>query len=256
MNGSPSEHGAQQTSIQLQYAIPILRESGFVKLRRFLGHAARAVASFCVLFFGLSILVGRPLASDMFSGPLFFAAVSSLIPAVLGFPVLIGVGFISRWIVEKVLKRPLPRRAYVPWLVPALVGLACFAATFLQDRSPQRLFTDRLHIAAPASVTNFDCFWTTLPGDSVYIFSFKINPSEFHQLLVNHPFVQDTDRYEVRQQLSSDISPMFGVRLPPVSLTTVYTYSTASTGNPPSLPQIIDVYTNPAHDQVVIYGDN
>jgi len=247
-----TERGEQSTPVKLEYAGASTRESGIIKLRRFFGRSARVIISLFILFFGLFAWSGRSLASSLFGDP-FFAVAFSLIPVGFGFPILVAIGFALRWIIEKVLKRPLPRRTYVPWLVPVILGLGCLAAAYLQDRSPRKLFADRLQITPPASLTNFDYWWTTLPGDSLYIFSFRLDPSQFNQLLANHPFVKDSDPQDIQQQLTSDIPPFSGVRLPSVLLTTVYKYSTE---NPPGLPHIIDVFTTQARDQVVICGDN
>jgi hypothetical protein len=42
-------------------------------------------------------------------------------------------------------------------------------------------------------MSGFQYWWDTLPGDSLYVFSFEVDPSEFNKLLANHSFVQSSN---------------------------------------------------------------
>jgi hypothetical protein len=110
--------------------------------------AAIALSSALILDFGLFALWARTCTSTLF-GNVLFSAAFSIIYSVLAFPILIGVGFLLRWTADRLLKRPLSGRTYIPWLIPAVLGIGCFACSFLQDRSPRTLFRNFLNMDPP-----------------------------------------------------------------------------------------------------------
>jgi hypothetical protein len=195
------------------------------------------------------------MASTMF-GDWFFAIALAAVPVIVGFPILVGVGFLLRWIVEGTLHRPLRRRRYWPWLAPALFGLGCAAASFLLYRTPRGILRDFPKIEMPASLSNFKCWRLTLPGDSLYILRFDINPTDFNKLLANHKFVQDSNAFDVHEALKGDFPVGLvgsNMQLPQASLAVVYKFSTES---PPGLPHILEVYTTADRHEILICGDN
>lgn len=217
--------------------------------------AAVATGSLLVFAFGLFAWNARFLSSSIFGDP-FFAAAFSIIPLLLGFPVLMVFGFLSRFIVEKFRKKPLPVRKYLPWLLPALIGLIGVVCSFLQDRSATKLFGDYLSIKPPASVSNFQYWWTTLPGDSLFAFSFKLNPADFNKLLTNHAYVADSDPQNIAQELKDNLPRGLvgsSIQTPAAPIVVVYKYSKQ---DPTGLPHIVDVFVTQGRDQIVICGDN
>jgi hypothetical protein len=229
--------------------------SGARKWRRILQSAVVASGPFFAFAFGLFALEGRTLASTLF-GDVFFAVAFSIIPVVVGFPILVGIGFLVRLIAERLLKRRIPGRTYAPCLIPAVLGVACVGGSFLLDRSPRKLFHDYLNTDPPASLSNFQYWWDTLPGDTLYVFSFDLAPSDFNKLLANHQFVEDSNPEDIRQALKENFPtglPGLNIQLPQAPLIIMYKYSTE---NPPGLPHIINVFTTEKRHQVVICGDN
>src|ERR1700683_2778483 len=146
----------------------------------------------------------------------------------LGFPVLIIFGFLSRFIVEKLRRQPLPGRKYLPWLVPAVIGLVGVICSFvLQDRSAAKLFGDYLNLTPPASVSNFQYWWTTVPGDSLFAFSFKLNPADFNKLLASHVYVADSDPRDIAQELRDNLPRGLvgsSIQIPHAPFVVVYTH--------------------------------
>jgi len=243
--------------VQLDYESPDPRNRAarFARIKNRLVSVALAIGSLVVFAFGLIALQGRTMASTMF-GDGFFAIVFAAIPAIIGFPILIGIAFLLRWVAERILKRPLRSRRYWPWLMPAVLGLGCVAGSFLLDRSPRKLLRDFPNMAAPASLSNFQYWWITLPGDSLYILRFDIDPAQFNGLLANHQFVQDSDAMDIREALKNDFpAGLVGsnIQMPRSPVITVYKFSTEG---PPGLPHIIDVYTTADRHEVLVCGDN
>jgi hypothetical protein len=230
--------------------------SGSQKWRSFLKSAAIGTGSLFIFAFGLFAREGRTLASTML-GDVFFAAAFSIFYCVIAFPILVFVGFLLRLVLERLLKRQLPRRRYAPWLIPAVLGVGCLASSFLFDRSPRTLFRYYVNLDPPASMFGFQCWWITLPGDSLYILRFDMDPSEFNKLLVNHSFVQESNPEEIREALAQDFpTGLVGsnIQLPAAPLSVVYRYSRRD--NLQELPHIVDVFATADRHQVVICGDN
>jgi hypothetical protein len=220
-----------------------------------LGSGVVAISSLLLFAFGLFAIEGRALASTLF-GDVFFAIAFSIIPFVIGCPILIGIGFLIRSIAERFLHRRIAGRKYMPWLIPAVIGLGCVAGSFLQNRSSRKLFHDFLNIDSPSSVSNFQYWWVTLPGDALYVFSFEIDPTEFDKLLANRQFIEDSDPENIGQALKIMVRPgQFGmnIQLPHATLIKMYK---SSTEGPPGVPHTINVFTTEDRRQVVICGDN
>lgn len=137
-----------------------------------------------------------------------------------------------------------------------MVGLIGVVCSFLQDRSAAKLFGDYLNLKPPASVSNFHYWWTTLPGDSLFVFSFKLNPADFNKLLTNHAYVADSDPQDIAQELKDNFPRGLvgsSIQTPAVPVVVVFKYSKQ---DPTGLPHIVDVFATQARDQIVICGDN
>ncbi len=107
----------------------------------------------------------------------------------------------------------------------------------------------------PASISNLQVWWATLPGDSLFGFRFQIKPGDFVKLLggrhfdvVPHELIPSEVEYKV-QNLSS-----LGMPQPLAPLTVAFQYSVD--GPPPGLPHIVEIFANDDRSQIVVYGDN
>jgi hypothetical protein len=240
----------------LDYQSTTTKTASSGKWRAFLNSLPLAVASLILFATGPIVLLGRVLASDLLSETTFIAAMFSIVVIAIGFPILVAIGFILRPAIEKSLGRQFSHRRFVPWLVPVFAAVICILASLFQDRSTRTLFHNRLNLAPPASLSNFKYWWATLPGDSLFAFSFSANPADFDKLLTNHTYVLDTDPQDIQNELRSNVPPNFvgsDLQLPSNPIVAVYKYSMEDgTG----LPHIVDVFTTQKQDEVVIGGDN
>jgi len=246
------EGGEHPGPVKLDYAS---KENSLARWQGFVESAGYAFLSLLILGFGLFALGNRLFSSSIFGDDPFFALAFSVICGALAFPLFIVIGFGGRRLAEKRLKRRFRQRGLVPWMAPVLGGLACFIAALCQSQSPASLFPDRLGAAPPASLSNFQ-YWSAIgPGDSMYAFSFKIDPAEFSKLLAVRAFAKDSNPRDIGQHLNFDLPPGWdcSIGIPAAPLTTLYKYSTE---NPPGLPHIVDIYTTARRDEVLICGDN
>jgi hypothetical protein len=170
------------------------------KRRNSIAPVGVAIISLLIYASGFIVYNARTLASAILDDALL-AAAFSIIPVVIGFPLLVATSYLVRWIAETAIRRSLPYREYALLLAPSVIGVVCLTVSVLQDRSPRKLLREFINTDAPPSVSNFEYWWRTLPGDSLYVLSFKVNPTEFNKLLANHSFVEDFDPEHIREAL-------------------------------------------------------
>jgi hypothetical protein len=210
-------------------------------------------ASLLVFASGVYVNVAMASASSIRAGG-WIAGAFTLVYVIVGFPLLVVIGFLVRFIGEWVLRRRLPFRAAFPWLIPMLLGVAGFATAF-SDRSPQTVYRVFLDEDAPGSLSSFQYWWTTVPGDQPFVFSFKLDPSEFNKIISRHGFIEDSDPDHIRDALHANFPsgmPGFHLSLPEMPLTKMYTFS-----DPPTTAsqRFLYVLTTERRDTVVVCGD-
>jgi hypothetical protein len=231
------------------------RTAAMRRLRAICHFVAIVVGSLLLFVSGAFAANGRTISSGMFDD-YFFAAALSVMDTVVAFPVLVGLGFLIRWIAEKRRRRPLPMRKYMPWAVPSVVGVVALCASFSFSRSPSKLLPEFTGINPPASLSNFQYWWDTLPGDSVYVFSFTIDPADFQKLLVNRSFTENSDPRYITQELLQNFCrnlPGQNVPLPASRLVKLYKHEK---DDPSGLSHVVDIFTTADRRQIVICGDN
>jgi len=231
-----------------------LKNSNVAEKDATLGRSAVvAFVAFLVCWLGLYAKIGLQLSSQLFGCP-FFGGIFSLINVVVVFPIAVLVGFVVRLIAEFIMRRPMPARIVIPWLVPILFGLFAGATSYL-GRSPPVLFERFLDTPMPASVTGFEYWWTTAPGDVPFGLKFTINPRDFNKLLAGHEFIEMTRRDEIKMELGNwfnggYFSPQ--IALPTSPLTHLYKHENAPGQG---TPVIIVVLTTDRWDEVIVCGD-
>jgi len=239
--------------IKLDYEPVAPRPTGWLRIISVGKFALIIIASLVIFVLGMYALNAVQMQSDLLEGQTL-APIGTIIYVVLGLPISIVLGFIIRPIVESLLRRQLRHRTITPWLTPALAGIvALVAVAFSWDHSPKGVFHKFLKIDPPASVSDFKCWWTTLPGDMEYAFRFKIDPADFDKLLVHHTFVEHTTPYEIQDGLRWVQYARRDISLPPTPPIKMYEYSNTQNLGP---HQYLDVFTNAGRDEVVICGDN
>ncbi|CAN5391838.1 hypothetical protein BH10PLA1_BH10PLA1_19840 [soil metagenome] len=222
--------------------------------RAFRKNSGLAVIAFGMFWCGFFVNTSLKLSSQLF-GAAFFAALFTTINVAFGFPIAMLAGFVIRWLAEKILRRPMPARIVLPWIIPIGVGLVACAMSF-SGRSGSALFQRFLDTAMPPSVTGIEYWWTTAPGDVPFALKFKIDPRDFKKLLVGHTFTEIKDREERKMELNrwfpsaGFFSP--SVTLPALPLTRHFKYE-----NEPGehTPIIINVFTTDQWNEVIVCGD-
>jgi hypothetical protein len=212
------------------------------------------IIAFFWLLAAIAFYNERDLESDLL-GNWFFAVGFALIPAVCGFILLVLVALLARLVLVKLLHRPLQHPASRPLIAPLAVGVVIACVPLLQDRSITRLFHSYLGVGVPSSVHDFHYWWGTLPGDSEFVFKFKINPAEFDRLLACRQFARVTDRSQV-DDAAGEVAAIFRNRQDlaiPGHVPLIYEFNSQS---PPGLPHIVKIFPSDNRDEVLIYGDN
>jgi len=212
------------------------------------------IGAFIWLLSAIALYNERDLESDL-PGNWFFAVGFALIPAVCGFIFLLLVAFLARLVLVKLLHRPLQHPASRPLIAPLAAGVVIACAPLFQDRSITRLFHSYLGVGAPSSVHDFHYWWGTLPGDSEFVFKFKISPAEFDRLLACRQFVQVTERTQIEDATRevTDIVRNGQDLAVPVHVPLIYEFNSES---PTGLPHIVKMFPSDNRDEVLIYGDN
>jgi len=217
--------------------------------------AALSLLSFAIVaFFDLALSAGSNIQSGTGMALLF-----ELFALPMFFPPLVGFGFLLRWVAERLLGHPIPRRNAVPWCLPTVAAIIGIASV-LRQRLPGTAYHDWVSDKMPTSISNFQNWWQVLPGDTIFIVSFKINPSEFDQVLTRHQFQETTDSAQIQHQLldywDEKGSPRglgLHIFLPNSPLVHLYSYSETDSN---SQPHMMYVLTNQPRDTVLVIGDN
>jgi hypothetical protein len=205
----------------------------------------------CASGMGSNLLAGAPMAGAM---TLFFLPI-----LLVAFPVVVGLGFGLRAIIEVYGKRRLPARTIFPWSLPVVLGLVG-AAPAVWYYSPATVYHGFVGDPVPKSLADFHYWWQQVPGDDEYILRFKIDPKEFDGILSHHHFEKTIGAEQVRAALDKEDcalgdyrrSPGAFFSLPAEPLVQMYRFYADDNG----LPRIMNVYTNAARDTVVVFGDN
>ncbi len=215
-----------------------------------------AVYSFSLLtlIVAIALYIQRTLASDL-SEHWPLAAGFAVIPALAAFLVLLAVGQATRKFIEKRLSRQLRHPLARLWVAPMFSSVVIVAISQLQDRSTNTLFQERLRIAAPPSMHDFHYWWGTLPGDAEFVFKFKIDSTDFEQLLAGKQFLQSigTDALDDAARESASVRKKRPDLALPDRFSTAYRFESSS---PVESHKIVIVYTTTDRNDVLIYGDN
>jgi hypothetical protein len=174
------------------------------------------------------------------------------------FPILVGLGFLFRWLFERVTRRRLPFRTILPWWthLPLSIAFLVFAAP---DRSPSALFRQYISDDVPASLSDFRYSWTSTFNNRHVVLSFRIDPAEFKKVLSRYAFAQSLpDQFQESVELSITRDPVESSMNPPLSqLVQRYEYDppTNPDGSRPDGPYV-NLYTTQSHDYVLFIHDD
>ena len=199
---------------------------------------------FTALSFGSTIAVGSGMA--MFVAPLTFPMVYSTV---------LLIGFLLLVVAEFVLRRKIPGRVFLPWSLPLAMGLFGVAYEYYCN-IPRVAFHDRVADRVPMSISDLNYWQQQLPGDDMFVFRFKVNPSEFNTIMARHKFDETTDSEQIRYACDEFFPHGWnrvGFSLPSERLVKMYQYGAR---DPSGAPHSMDVLTNEAQDTVVVMGDN
>ena len=182
-----------------------------------------AVVSF--LLYAVAALVGDAYAaSSTFREGIGHALVFGTFFLLVTFPLLVAIGTLVRWALERMVRRPLPCREVLPWFTHVPLSLALLFST-LPD-SPQAIFRWYVADDVPFSLSELRCWHTRGFGDSAAILSFKLDPSEFGKVLSRYEYVEHFEPDGIRPPLLARLAKdraHFPIALPSTPL--VYEYA-------------------------------
>ncbi|MEK0449404.1 MAG: hypothetical protein RL088_1672 [Verrucomicrobiota bacterium] len=141
------------------------------------------------LFYAIAIIVGDAYAAgSTFRAGIGQALFFGRLFVVVTFPILVGVGFLLRWVAERLFHRPLPYRSVLPWLVHVPLSIV-FLSSAIPD-SPKTLFRRYVADDVPQSLKEVRLWRTSGFGNSTVVMSFRIAPSEFSRVLSRYEYVE------------------------------------------------------------------
>jgi hypothetical protein len=203
---------------------------------------------FAALTFVSNLQVGEPMAGVM---------TVFLVPAC--FPLLVAAGYLFRRISEWLLRRKLPGRDFLPWLLPIVIGVGGVAVELAQSTNAAT-FHKFVADDMPGSIAGYH-YWRRqqIDGDRIVVISFRLDPAEFDKLLSRRQFdaTSDPQLIQTAIQRYSEYSQECGlenyrISLPKQGVVRMYWYSHEEDG----VPCFRDVFTNKSRDEVLIYGGN
>jgi hypothetical protein len=217
--------------------------------------AVLSLLSFALLFF---LFLALSAGSNIEAGS-GIAMIAGTFMLPIFYPALAGLGFAIRLAIERLVRRQLPYRDILPWILPGLLGLLAFGIE-IAGRTQSEVYHDLVADVAPQSVSEFQYWWAALPGDRLYVVRFALNSSDFEKVLSRHKFDTVTDKDQIESELhhyyAPDGSPRWPglhIAFPKSPLTRMYS---ASDGDQKDEAHIMDVLTDDARDMVFILGDN
>lgn len=203
---------------------------------------------FWALSLGSNILAGEGMAS-----------VVTLFLVPMTFPTAAAIGYLLRFIAERLFRRKFSGWDIIPWVFPVALCIIGIAVE-LAYRSESAVYHNFVADDLPPSLSNFQYWWQQVPGDCLFVVRFNLNPSEFDKILSRRKFEETADADEMSTALhvyyAPDGSPGFkglDISVPKSPLVRMYHYSDDEEHD---VPHIMNIFTNEARDTVLIVGDN
>jgi hypothetical protein len=120
------------------------------------------------------------LSHALFFGPLF---------VVVTFPILVGFGFGLRWVIERLIRRPLPFRSIIPFAVLVPVSLSMLSSAI--PDSPKTVFRRFVADDVPESLSGLQFWKRSGFGNSTVIVKFKLNPEDFGKVISRYAYSEE-----------------------------------------------------------------
>jgi hypothetical protein len=174
------------------------------------------------------------------------------------FPILVGLGFLLRWLFERVTHRRLPFRTVLPWYTHLPLSIAALVYA-VPDRSPSALFRQYVSDDVPASLSDFRYSWTSTFKNRHVVLSFRIDSADFKKVLSRYAFAQSLpDQFQESAESSITRDPVDSSMNPPLSqLVQRYEYDPPKNpdGSWPDGPYV-KLFTTQSHDYVLFIHDD
>lgn len=189
-------------------------------------------ASISLICYAVVIWVSTALsAGGPFIGRLGNAAIFGTIFVVFTFPVLVGVGFVLRWVLELVLSRSLPFRSIVPWWTHIPLSITFIIGAI--PESSEGLFRRYVADEVPLSLSEVRFWRTSGFGNSIVMLSYRIDSKEFEKVLERFEYEERSGGTGMPPPFFNDLANAqadFPISLPASPLVYEYSYSEPGSG--------------------------